>query len=101
MTGGVSVSSSSATVSLGNLPFTAANATESLGGISISTSSRYTSNPPSSGWVATNTTLINLFRNGTSFITGEDPTQLTVSDLVTGGGNRNTIRLSATYFSVS
>jgi hypothetical protein len=96
MTDSITVTNGSSVVTVSGLPFTASGATESNNAIAVGTSARWTSNPPNGGVVGSNSTSITIYRN--YFTTAADSTQNTVSDMPTGGGNNNILRLTATYF---
>jgi hypothetical protein len=96
MTSAVTVTNGSNVVTISGLPFTASSATESGNAITIAEAARWTSNPPSGGIIARTSTSIILYR--TYFTTADDAVQNTVSDMGTVAGNKNILRLTATYF---
>ena len=96
MTQSITVTDSSAVVTISGLPFTVSNSFESTNGVCIGNTSRWTSNPPTGGVANANSTSIYLYR--TYYTTGGDPVQNTVADMGTVAGNKNVTRLTATYF---
>lgn len=94
-TNGVTVTNGSAAVTITGLPFAPTGATESGNAIDIGEVSRWTSNPPSGGMIFSDST-VRLYR--VYNVTASDPTQNTVSDMITGIGNNNTVRFTAVYF---
>ena len=85
-------------VKIGGLPFTAANATESTNAANIFNSARWTANPPINADVNLNSTEINLYTDRGPVGAGTDPTTAKTTDMAIGSGNRNMVRLTATYF---
>ena len=96
MTQSITVTDSSAVVTISGLPFTVSSSSESTNGVCIGSTSRWTSNPPTGGVANANSTSIYLYR--TYYTTGGDPVQNTVADMGTVSGNKNIIRLTTTYF---
>jgi hypothetical protein len=97
MTEGLSASGAEA-VRIGGLPFTAASTAESTNSANIFNSARWTANPPICGDVGLNTTEINLYSDRGPVGAGTDPTTAKTTDMAIGTGNRNMVRLTATYF---
>ena len=97
MTEGLSASGAQA-VRIGGLPFTAASTAESTNSANIFNSARWTANPPICGDVGLNTTEINLYSDRGPVGAGTDPTTAKTTDMAIGTGNRNMVRLTATYF---
>jgi hypothetical protein len=85
-------------VKIGGLPFTANNTAESTNAANIFNSARWNANPPISADVNLGTTEINLYSDRGPTGAGTDPTTAKTTDMATGTGNRNMVRLTATYF---
>ena len=94
-TNGVTVTNSSAQLTITGLPFAPSTATESANAIAMGESSRWTSNPPSGGMIFSDGT-IRTYR--IYYVTAADPTTNTVGDMITGSGNNNTVRFTCCYF---
>ena len=97
MTESVSVVGSEA-VKIGGLPFTSNSTPESANAANIFNSARWTANPPINADVTLNSTEINLYTDRGPVGAGTDPTTVKSGDMATGSGNRNMVRLTATYF---
>jgi hypothetical protein len=85
-------------VKIGGLPFTSSSVVESTNSINIFNSSRWDANPPINGYVDSGQSFIYLYINTGATGAGTDPTTAKTSDMATGSGNRNMVRLTATYF---
>lgn len=97
MTESVSVIGSEA-VKIGGLPFTSNSTAESSNSANIFNSARWTALPPICGQVGPNSTEIELHSDRGATGAGTDPTTVKTGDMATGAGNRNMVRLTATYF---
>jgi len=95
-TNAVTVTNSSSNVRISGLPFTSADVTESVNTAAISETFRFNSSPPVSGRIQRNEAQIYLL--SVAYTTASDPTFFTAGGLITGAGNKNVIRLTATYF---
>jgi hypothetical protein len=96
MTDSVTVTNSSASVTLTGLPFTASSLTEINSSTGLTVTSRFNANPPAGGIIGRTQSQVTLYRSVNT--TADDPPQSTVSDFRTGAGNVNTLRFTATYF---
>jgi hypothetical protein len=97
MTNSVTVTNSSAEVTISGLPFAHANDTECSSSGTIGAAVRWTANPPRNCMITPGQSSVRLFSTGIT--TAEDETTLRVSDMVaSGSGNRNTVRLTITYY---
>ena len=97
MTEGVSAVGSES-VKIGGLPFTAANIADTSNAANIFNSARWNANPPICAEVGLNSTEINLYSDRGATGAGTDPTTAKSGDMAIGTGNRNMVRLTATYF---
>lgn len=95
MTNAVTISGSTQNVYISGLPFSSTSDTESASAISIGESARWASNPPSGGQIPSNNT--NIFIYSTTYTTLIDPIFIKAGDMNTGSGNKNIVRIVATY----
>ena len=97
MTSSVTTSGSTEFLKISGLPFTSSSASESTNTVNISTSSRFASSPPVSGNIQN--TQDSIYLLSTAYTTADDETYTNAGNLTTGtSSNRNTLRLTATYF---
>ena len=99
MSDGLTVTSSALNIS--GLPFTAISSAGSNGTLNINNSSRWASNPPTTGTVEPNTTAITLYNSLGATGAGTDPVAVTTGEMATGSGNRNMVFGTATYIATS
>jgi hypothetical protein len=85
-------------VKIAGLPFTSNSTAESSNSVNIFNSSRWTALPPICGQVGPNSTEIELHSDRGATGAGTDPTTVKTTDMAIGSGNRNMVRLTATYF---
>jgi hypothetical protein len=97
MTESLSVSGTHA-VKIAGLPFTSNSTAESSNSVNVFNSSRWTALPPICGQVGPNSTEIELHSDRGATGAGTDPTTAKTTDMAIGSGNRNMVRLTATYF---
>ena len=97
MTNSVTVTNSSADVTISGLPFAHANEVENSSAGAIGSAVRWAVNTPKTCQITPGSSNVRLF--STAITTAEDETLLRVSDMVaSGSGNRNSCRLTITYY---
>lgn len=88
-------------VTITGLPFTAANLTESTNAVNICNSARWAASPPLYGGIDGNSAAINLYINTGATGAGTDPSPATSNNMSNATGNRNMVRLTATYMAAT